>query len=158
CKVFLEEAHLPGGTIRVVDDGDGMLLEQIRDGWLVVGESEKSTTKRSPGGRLFVGSKGLGRLGALRLGRRATLITRPKSKPNVEYRLDINWSQFDRAHLVEDIPLDVVESKRARGGEKGSEVIIRDVTFAWRTEDVRRLARAMLLLADPFGGSIGFIP
>jgi len=83
CKVFLEEAHLPGGTIRVVDDGDGMLPDQIRDGWLVVGESEKSATKRSPGGRLFVGSKGLGRLGALRLGRHATLITRPKSEPTI---------------------------------------------------------------------------
>jgi signal transduction histidine kinase len=158
CQVFLEEAHLPGGTIRVIDDGDGMLPEQIRDGWLVVGESEKSTTKRSPGGRLLVGSKGLGRLGAIRLGRRATLITRPKSQPNLEYRLKIDWEKFDRAQLVEEIVLDVTESKRPRDTQKGSEILIEDVTFAWRPEDVRRLARAMLLLADPFGEPIGFKP
>src|SRR5689334_24350988 len=101
-----------------------MLPEQIRDGWLVVGESEKSATKRSPGGRLFVGSKGLGRLGALRLGRRATLITRPKSKPTKEYRLELDWDHFDKADLVEEIPLEVVEHKRSRGAEQGSEVII----------------------------------
>ncbi|HEX7861124.1 MAG TPA: ATP-binding protein [Verrucomicrobiae bacterium] len=158
CTVFLEEAHLPGGRIRVADDGNGMLPEQIRDGWLVVGESEKSGTTRSPGGRLFVGSKGLGRLGALRLGKKATLITRPRSRPKFEYRLDLDWSRFDKAHLVEDIPLDIIESKRSEQSRSGSEVIVEDITFAWRSEDVRRLARAMLLLADPFGGSIGFKP
>ncbi|HWX18480.1 MAG TPA: ATP-binding protein [Candidatus Binatia bacterium] len=158
CHVFLEEAHLPGGTIRVVDDGDGMLPEQIRDGWLVVGESEKSITKRSPGGRLFVGSKGLGRLGALRLGRGASLVTRPKAKPNIEYCLQIDWDKFDRAQLVEQIELEVTERKRTRGAGKGTEIVIEHVTFAWRPDDVRRLARAMVLLADPFGEKIGFQP
>jgi len=158
CHVFLEECHLPGGTIRVVDDGEGMLPEQIRDGWLVVGESEKSLAKRSHGGRLLVGSKGLGRLGALRLGRRATLVTRPKERTDVEYRLQIDWDKFDHAQLVEEIELDVTESSRTRGAKPGTEILIEKVALAWRPEDVRRLARAMLLLADPFGSQIGFQP
>ena len=97
-------------------------------------------------------------MGALRLGKRATLITRPKSRPKVEYRLDLEWSRFDDAHLVEDIPLDIVEMKRTPQSPSGSEVIINDLAFAWRPEDVSRLARAMLLLADPFGGSDWIYP
>ena len=158
CQVFLEEAHLPGGTIRVVDKGDGMLPEQIREGWLVVGESEKAAANRSPGGRLLVGSKGLGRLGALRLGRRATLVTRPSGRPNVEYSLQIDWGKFERAQLVEEIELEVTERERAPGAGKGTEVVIEELALAWRLEDVRRLARAMVLLADPFGAQIGFQP
>ena len=67
CTVELLNADRSGGGIRVRDDGRGMLPEEIRDGWLVIGESAKTGKKFSPGGRLLVGSKGLGRLAALRL-------------------------------------------------------------------------------------------
>ncbi|MBI5384998.1 MAG: ATP-binding protein [Verrucomicrobia bacterium] len=158
CRVFLQEAHLSGGTVRVVDDGDGMSPNEIRDGWLVVGESAKAAAKRSPGGRLLVGSKGLGRLGALRLGRRATLISRPKAQPSVEYHVKLDWKEFDTAQLVEEIQLEVQEQRRPSGAGKGTEVLIEEVTFAWRPEDVKRLARSLLLLADPFGSPLGFKP
>src|ERR1041385_3641569 len=74
CTVELKRVHLKGGSIRVWDDGNGMSPEEIRNGWLIVGDSLKARGAKSPSGRLLVGSKGLGRLGALRLGRSVRLV------------------------------------------------------------------------------------
>src|SRR3954465_168546 len=81
CTVSLNAVRQKGGSIRVADTGDGLLPKQIREGWLVLGESLKRSETPTEGGRLLVGNKGLGRLAALRLGGMATLISRPKQRP-----------------------------------------------------------------------------
>jgi HSP90 family molecular chaperone len=75
----LNNAEKAGGSVVVIDNGAGMTPEDIRDGWLVIGQSRKSAIRRTPSGRIPAGYKGLGRLAALRLGRKASVITRPKS-------------------------------------------------------------------------------
>jgi len=156
CTVELLGAHIVGGSIRVRDNGIGMVPEQIRDGWLVVGESTKAGRERSPGGRLLVGSKGLGRLAALRLGGKALLVTRPKEKPEKEYSVSLDWKAFDEAQLVEQVELNIEEHARKRATPSGTEVLVEDLPFAWKPGDVKRLARALLLLTDPFENSGGF--
>jgi hypothetical protein len=47
CLVEFHDADQPGGWIRIEDDGDGMELEDIRSGWLVLGESKKSAGQRT---------------------------------------------------------------------------------------------------------------
>src|SRR4051812_9600689 len=39
CTVELVATHDAGGTVRVTDDGTGMTVKGIRDGWLVLGTS-----------------------------------------------------------------------------------------------------------------------
>src|SRR5258707_5221177 len=51
CTVELKGAHLKGGSIRVWDDGNGLSAEEIRNGWLIVGDSLKSRGAKSPAGR-----------------------------------------------------------------------------------------------------------
>src|SRR5262249_23056801 len=72
CRVELLGTEREGGTLRVSDDGVGMTAQAIRDGWLVLGRSAKSTGERTNLGRLPVGDKGLGRLAAMRMGEMAT--------------------------------------------------------------------------------------
>ena len=116
CRVELADTQRPGGTIRITDDGDGMALEEIRSGFLVIGKSAKTPRGRTRRrGRLSVGSKGIGRLAALRLGRHIMLRTRPREDPKMEYRLSIDWDAFDRASLVEDVPLKVESTSDGRG-------------------------------------------
>ena len=69
CRVELRDTDQPGGAIIVRDNGEGMTAKQIANGWLVLGRSSKSQTQRTPLGRVPAGSKGLGRLAALRMGR-----------------------------------------------------------------------------------------
>lgn len=150
CTVELKSVHIKGGAIRLVDNGVGMSAAEIRNGWLIVGDSIKSRSEKSPAGRLLVGSKGLGRLGALRLGRKVEMTTRPKSEPGIQYRVEIDWSAFDHVKVVEDVELEVEREQAPMGTSHGTEILISQLPTPWRESDIKRLARAILLLRDPF--------
>jgi signal transduction histidine kinase len=156
CSVELKGVHIKGGAIKLVDNGIGMAAAEIRNGWLIVGDSLKSRSEKSPSGRLLVGSKGLGRLGALRLGRKVKMITRPKSEPGIQYRVEIDWSAFDHVKVVEDVELAVEREKVPTGASHGTEILISQLPTPWRESDIKRLARAILLLRDPFAKDQSF--
>jgi signal transduction histidine kinase len=156
CTVELKGVHVKGGSIVLKDDGVGMTSEEIRNGWLIVGDSMKSRSETSPSGRLLVGSKGLGRLGALRLGRKVELTTRPKIEPGIQYRMEIDWAAFEDAKVVEDVELSVTREDAPIGSSHGTEIIISQLPTPWSKGDIKRLARAILLLRDPFAKNQGF--
>lgn len=156
CRVELIETDRLGGTLRVTDDGNGMTLGSIRNGWLILGRSGKAARRPTKLGRLPVGDKGLGRLAALRMGRVATLQTRPADEPGREYRLTLDWDFFDAANVVEDVPLDIDSVPTRR--QKGTTIEVTGLRVKLGRREVQRLARALLLLADPFGHSLGFQP
>jgi signal transduction histidine kinase len=149
CTVELRGVHIKGGSIVLKDDGIGMTADQIRNGWLIVGDSMKSRSETSPSGRLLVGSKGLGRLGALRLGKKVELTTRPKAEPGVQYRMEIDWAAFEHVRVVEDVELSVTREKTPLESH-GTEITISQLPSPWTKSDIKRLARAILLLRDPF--------
>ncbi|OYV06800.1 MAG: histidine kinase [Verrucomicrobiales bacterium VVV1] len=156
CTVELKGVHIKGGSIVLKDDGVGMTSEEIRNGWLIVGDSMKSRSETSPSGRLHVGSKGLGRLGALRLGRKVELTTRPKSEPGIQYRMEIDWASFDDAAVVEEVELAVTREEVPNGTSHGTEITVSELPTPWSKGDIKRLARAILLLRDPFAKNQGF--
>ena len=156
CTVELIAMDKPGGTIVITDDGDGMSADDIRDGWLVLGRSRKESAKRTRRGRLPAGSKGLGRLGALRMGAKALLVTQPIDEPGVSYSLNLVWSDFAGTDVVEDVELDIQRMGSEAG--PGTRIEISGVGMATDEREVRRLARELLLLADPFGDPAGFKP
>jgi signal transduction histidine kinase len=155
CKITLTGTLEPGGDLVVSDQGDGMTPKEISDGWLVLGRSIKNPDRRTERyGRLPVGEKGLGRLAALRLGSLARVVTRPASKPGTEYEVVFDWGRFDTADTVDEVPLEVRSRRTSR--QKGTEVVIEDLRGRLTRTDVKRLARALLLLSDPFRSRRGF--
>lgn len=154
CTVELITTDKPGGTIVITDDGDGMSADDIRDGWLVLGRSRKEPGKRTRLGRLPAGSKGLGRLGALRMGNKALLATQPIDEPGINYSLDLLWSDFSGTDVVEDVELEIRRTSSQTG--PGTRIEITGLSMATDEREVRRLARELLLLADPFGDPTGF--
>lgn len=162
CVITLSDTQKAGGTIRVVDDGNGMSADEIRNGWLILGKSNKSSQKRTSKQRLPIGNKGVGRLAALRLGRAATLTSRPKATPNIEHRLTLSWDDFDAAKVVDEVPIRLESVKRPAKEGHGTTIEISKVRSPLAEPEVRRLARALVLLADPFatlrGTSASFQP
>ena len=156
CRVELESVDKPGGTLRIEDDGVGMDHDAIRSGWLIIGRSNKPGRSLTALGRRPVGEKGLGRLAALRMGRKVKLSTRPASKPSTEYNLVIDWSKYEKIDVVEDVALEIFERPTQKPPGTSIEVTELLVTFGRR--EVERLARALLLLADPFDDNRGFHP
>ena len=151
CRVELLNADGAGGTVTVTDNGDGMTVDDIVEGWLVLGKSKKTQRQPTRLGRIPAGSKGLGRLAALRMGTRALLTTRPRAENDNEHGLLIDWEEFDAADLVDDIELTVETSRRERGTESGTQIRIEELRTGFGRMSVKRLARELVLLADPFG-------
>lgn len=155
CDITLRRTGKRGGSILIEDDGVGMAAVDIIDGWLVLGRSRKAIVRaRSRRGRLAVGDKGLGRLAALRLGARASLATRPRAEPGTEYRLSIEWGRFDHANVVEDVALEVTKHRTTK--PSGTRIEISGIARVFGVREVQRLARALVLLADPFEPERGF--
>ncbi len=150
CEIELRDVSQPGGTIIVRDNGDGMTSNQITGGWLVLGQSSKNPSCQTPLGRIPAGSKGLGRLAALRMGRSTLLSTISKQEQNVQHELPIDWTKFDRAQIAEDFTLNITRRPVSRNSIPGTEIRINDLRSACSRREVRRLARELILLADPF--------
>jgi signal transduction histidine kinase len=157
CTVQLIDTNDPGGTIVISDNGVGMTQAAIVNGWLVIGSSSKRARKPTKKyGRLPVGDKGLGRLAGLRQGTEVTLRTRPEEKPGVEYSLCIPWLEYDRVAVVEEVLLPVQQHATRR--PPGTDIEIRNLRQRYTRRDVQRLARELVLLADPFNNKTGFRP
>jgi len=155
CRVELIGTDQQGGTLRVTDDGSGMPAESIRSGWLILGRSSKAARRPTKLGRPPVGDKGLGRLAALRMGRVAMLRTRPADEPGREYRLTLDWDLFDKADVVESVSLEIQPATTKE--DHGTTIEVTGLRVKLGRREVQRLARALVLLADPFRDS-GFRP
>ena len=159
CLVELQNSDKSGGVVVVKDNGDGMTEEDITNGWLVLGRSTKTQRQWTRLGRIPAGSKGLGRLAALRMGKRALMTTWPRKEENTEHGLLIDWEEFDTASLVDDVELIVNTARGNKVPESGTEVRIEDLRTAFGRMSVKKLARELILLADPFDDDpIGFRP
>jgi signal transduction histidine kinase len=157
CTIELLGADQAGGAIKITDNGLGMKEEDIRNGWLVLGSSEKQKGELTPiFQRVPVGSKGLGRLAALRLGHSAVVRTRPRDQAR-EFMVRLPWDEYDVARLVESVELPLQEVAPTLE-ESGTEILVENIRQGLTHNDVRRLARAMILLADPFQDQRSFRP
>jgi signal transduction histidine kinase len=158
CKVELIGTDQPGGIVRVTDDGVGMNRQTLRDGWLVVGKSGKAMARVTERKRRVVGNKGLGRLAALRLGQTTKVTTWPK-EDHFQYAIEIKWSDFEAASVVEEVTLEIQQSSRDRKAPRqGTVVEIQKLHSRLTRMEVKRLARALVLMADPFDKALGFQP
>lgn len=159
CRIELLGTDRAGGAIVITDNGDGMTPTEIEQGWLVLGRSTKSAERRTRLGRIPSGSKGLGRLAALRMGSRALLTTRPRTQPADEYRLPIDWRAFEDTDLVDDVALNIDHAVGSPDAGPGTEIRIKGLRKRIQRMEVKRLARELILLADPFGDDpAGFAP
>ncbi|GAA4945565.1 hypothetical protein GCM10023205_01530 [Yinghuangia aomiensis] len=149
CRITLSDAAEPGGSMEVSDNGEGMTVDQLASGFLLIGSSGKTsgTNRYSKSGRRKVGEKGLGRIAALRLGRRVCVQTRPASEPGTEYTLDIDWDRIDSAHAVEDITHDI--RRRQTAEPPGTRIVVRDLRDGFGEAHAERLARGLVLLCGP---------
>ena len=150
CRVELRNTDKPGGTVIVDDNGDGMTVDQISDGWLVLGSSSKNSTQQTRLGRIPAGSKGLGRLAALRMGRTALLSTCSKRDRKSRHELLIDWDEFDKARIVDDVTLEIATTPSEHRFHSGVRVVVDHLRTGFGRVPVKRLARELILLADPF--------
>ncbi len=98
------------GVIIVEDDGFGMTEKEIQNGFLTISASPKEQMKKkgqtTDEGRTPLGDKGLGRLGAQRLGLNVDIYTFPKNTKEKCFHVGFSWNDFK-----DDVLLSSVEPK-----------------------------------------------
>lgn len=144
--------------ITVTDDGVGMSPKTIKDIWLVIAhdhkEKELKARKRTPKGRLPLGSKGLGRLSVHKLGNKIELITRAEGCN--EAVVTIDWAELISHEFLDDALIDVQtrEPELFENGNTGTIIRITELREKhWIRGEIRRLYRQITSISSPFGKS-----
>lgn len=159
CVVEIKNIDKPGGSVKISDDGIGMTYDDIQNGWFVIGKSPKDIGALTRLGRIPAGSKGLGRLAALRLGKEINLTTIPSSNLSAKFEIPINWSAFDNVDIVEQVDIEVNEYKTKNVKKSGSIVNIKKLHNKINEIEIKKLARGLVMLGDPWGDNpFGFNP
>lgn len=147
--------------VSVQDDGWGMDLDTIRNGWLQLGGPLKrgSTRGRTKDlNRMPLGEKGIGRLAAFKLGNCLELITRQKDS-DIEYIVNMDLSDLLSGGAGSDAS---VEDVRVRVRSRSPRLFSKDTHGtriritglrgdpAWDRRQIRQLHRLATTLVNPF--------
>jgi signal transduction histidine kinase len=155
----LEEAELKDpqlaplrGRILIADRGSGMTFDQIVGGWLVISASEKRALKadlsKLDGKRTPLGDKGLGRLGAQRLGDVLRLTTQAGASAK-RYGLTISWPDFESARSLSAVKLNLDELPHADTGTTLEIRGLRDVED-WEKDALGEVERRISIMLSPY--------
>lgn len=139
--------------IKIEDDGDGMTMSIIQNVWLVIGTDNKKKQLEKPStGRLPLGEKGIGRLGAHKLGKIITLYS--KTCKGKEVQLNIDWTKLDSSTSIDNFTIDVQENETPVYfyGEKthGTVIIVDQLKADWTRRKIREVYRDLTSLNSPF--------
>ena len=141
------------GYVEVIDRGHGMTLENIRAGWLTVSNSIKRQMKdegrTTPGGRIPLGDKGLGRLGAQRLGHRLTIETTPQQL-DIRHRLSFDWRDFESCQHLSEMELEIHTSPSH--GKIGTTIMISDLRNPGVLSNAKEIERSLTKIISPYRG------
>ncbi len=148
--------HFPQalGSIVVEDNGTGMDLETIKTGWLLISGGTKYKMKRrgrtTKRGRTPLGDKGLGRLGAQRLGRNLEIFTKIENADDLLH-VYFSWDDFADVKRLSDVEihLDKLTSQK----RKGTRIVISNLNEieVWQGEGgVMRLEQELSKMISPY--------
>jgi len=143
---------VPGaGMIIIQDDGHGMTLADIQEKWMEPATTAKVNNRRSPGkNRVMMGSKGIGRFAAAKLGERMALYSISDRTGLREEVLipDLDWSIFSAEAYLDSIAIDF--SVQETDADTGTLIEVRGLNEEWTREKLAHLHVELRRLISPF--------
>lgn len=138
------------GRIVILDDGHGMTLDDIQLKWMEPATSSKLGTRRSPvKNRIMMGSKGIGRFAAAKLGGKMALRSvSDRTGERIEILIpEIDWAIFNGDTYLSDIRIDYLTQNSS--GALGTEIEIRNFSDTWTESKIQRLHSELRRLISP---------
>ncbi|HDR7417813.1 TPA: sensor histidine kinase [Bacillus cereus] len=141
------------GYIIIEDNGSGMDNEDLIRGWLTISNSHKKEFKEkgllTKKNRTPLGDKGLGRLGAQRLGKNIEIYT-TKEDTNEEYHVGIDWSDFEKNMDIKNVS--IRNEIRKTDKKSGTRIVISELNNpgAWMGSSLVSLQRKLSQLISPY--------
>jgi signal transduction histidine kinase len=143
---FVQTQELEG-TLIVSDNGLGMELKQLRDGFMTISSSDKihnpisERYKRSRAGR-----KGIGRFATQRLGKKLTIVTQTLASTQA-LKLTINWEEYKIDTSITSIANKIEYVEKTK--EEGTDLIIEGLRESWSYAAISRVYRYVSDLLQP---------
>ncbi len=146
---------LPGeGRISIADDGHGMSLDDIRLKWMEPATASKVKDRCSPSkARKMMGSKGIGRFAAAKLGAKMALTSTVETKGGRTAVLipELDWSIFSDDVYLSDIAIDyLVQSVEE---PTGTTIEVLELHESWTKDRLSKLYNELRRLLSPFSAS-----
>jgi signal transduction histidine kinase len=164
CDVMMVKPDsMEHGEIIIIDDGEGMDADILKNVWLEIGtkykedlRADEKTARTKKYHRLRLGEKGIGRFGVHRLGRKIEIIT--KKSNSKECVLKLNWDKIETSHYIEDFPCELIERdpEEFKDGRTGTIININKLRVPWSRALARTCARTITSLNSPFKDSSSF--
>lgn len=112
-------------TLYIIDSGEGMTQNIIRDHWMIIGTDNKATNVFTKTGRVKAGAKGIGRFALDKLGSKCEMITiyNPENHlpdtdengdptENTGYVWKVNWEDFEgEFKTIDNVNADLIGIK-----------------------------------------------
>ncbi|TRV24383.1 MAG: sensor histidine kinase [Microcystis flos-aquae Mf_WU_F_19750830_S460] len=146
--VVFKNSSQKGGSLEVIDSGNGMTRAQLLDGFMRISTADKVSEPRSPVfGRQRAGRKGIGRFAAQRLGRRLRVLTQREGE-SYSLEIGVDWDKFQSGVDLHQIANQVVVAEPR--STKGTTLIIDGLRDAWTEAQIKRAYRYISELIQPF--------
>jgi signal transduction histidine kinase len=133
--------------IDVIDNGHGMLFEEIKNYWMRIATTSKARQPISPiFGRRKTGNKGLGRFACRRLARKLVLETTAKLPGRQEFewsKVSFDWEEFEPGTTLTEIPCEY-ETRTLSDGTPGLILRLVDLRESWSASQFDLLRRQLL--------------
>ncbi len=142
------------GRISISDDGHGMSLDDIQLKWMEPATASKVIDRRSPSKkRKMMGSKGIGRFAAAKLGSKMALTsTVQEGDESIAVLIpELDWSIFNDDVYLSDIAIDYLVQEI--GGPTGTTIEIIELHEDWSRERIAKLYGELRRLLSPFSAS-----
>lgn len=142
------------GRISITDDGHGMSLDDIRLKWMEPATASKVVDRTSPAkNRKMMGSKGIGRFAAAKLGEKMALTsTVGTENGNIAVLIpDVDWSIFSDDVYLSDIAIDYLV--QSVDGPTGTTIEIIRLHEDWTRGRLTKLYSELRRLLSPFSTS-----
>lgn len=146
-EVVFENTSEVGGTLTIFDNGEGMDLDNLTNGFMRLSSSDKIHNPISNKfKRQRAGKKGIGRFATQRLGERLTIITK-RADMERAIKIIIDWTQYtiDTELTTITNTIEYVNSSF----EFGTHLIIEKLREKWSEADMRRVYRYVSELLQP---------
>jgi len=146
------------GKIEIIDDGCGMNKNDILNGWMKISASKKREMKKNKKltekyNRYPLGEKGLGRLSAMRLGSKISIITK-KASMDEELILEIDWKDFENDSDLSDISFDIysniISNEERSSYTKLIITDLNDISIWQNTRKINKLEKELSKIISPF--------
>lgn len=152
--ITMENIGTPGGNILVEDNGHGMTLDEIKNGWMRIATVAKRETQTS---RFFcrplTGAKGVGRFAARRLGSKLTMqsVARTNFGTTESVVVEFDWfNNFKSGADIDRIPLTFSRREVDPNTSTGVSLLVENTYDPWTISEVNQLRRDLVTLQSPF--------